>query len=291
MSLILSQSKFSVGISITSIIIENNISPAGAGAGIVCHTGVNDSSVNISSSILRNNGRIGTGGGLLMVLNANVQFFRNASPAQILPNTIIMENTTIEENRARLFGGAVISSFNSPLVTRRNQNRVIFKSCKFFRNLSPTGAAFAFQSFVFSGFDPSMSIIFDDVSIEQNREISTSLITYITVNSIAIVDSVNLTIRGKSEFVKNGPALLLTDSILTIEGDLHFIDNAGSGISLNDLSSIVLRSGSRLFFVGNKAASKGGAIFVELRSSFFDYSLVNDCFLWFEEVTFLCRHF
>ena len=289
LSFILSQTKFSVGISITSAIIENNISPEGAGAGIVCHTGVSGSSVNISSSILRKNGRNGIGGGLLMVLNANVQFLRNASPAQILPNTIIMENTTIEENRARLFGGAVISSFNSPLVTRRNQNRVIFKSCRFLRNLSPTGAAFAFQSFIFSGFDPSMSIIFDDVSIEQNREISTSLITYSTVRSIAILNSVNLTIRGKSKFVKNGPALLLTDSILTIEGELHFIDNAGSGISLNSLSSIVLQSGSRLFFVGNKAASKGGAIFVELRSSFSDSSLFNDCFLWFEEVTFLCR--
>ena len=289
LSLILSQTKFSVGISITSTIIENNISPEGAGVGIVCHTGVSGSSVSISSSVLRKNGRNGIGGGLVVVLNANVQFFQNAYPGQILPNTIIMENTTIKENRARLFGGALISSFNSPLVTRRNQNRVIFKSCKFLRNLSPTGAAFAFQSFVFSGFDPSMSIIFDDVSIEQNREISTSLITYSTVNSIAILDSVNLTIRGKTEFVKNGPALLLTDSILTIEGDLRFINNTGSGISLNDISSIVLQSGSRLFILGNKAASKGGAIFVELRSSFSDSSLVNDCFLWFEEVTFLCR--
>ena len=177
-----------------------------------------------------------------------------------MPNTINIENTTIKENRSNhgLFGGAVISSFNSPLVTRRNQNRVIFKSCRFLRNLSPTGAAFAFQSFVFSGFDPSMSIIFDDVSIEQNREISTSLITYSTVNSIAIASTlVNLTIRGKTEFVKNsGPALLLklNSSILTIEGDLRFINNTGSGISLNDISSIVLQSGSRLFILGNNGS-------------------------------------
>ena len=294
LSLILSQTKFSVGISITSTIIEDNISLQGAGAGIVCHTGVSGSSVSISSSVLRRNGRNGIGGGLVVTLNAifPAQFLQNVSPGQIFPNTIIVENTTIEENQAQLYGGAGILSINSPLVTISNQNRVIFKSCRFLGNLSPTGAAFAFHSFVSSGFDPSMSIIFDDVSIEQNKKISTSSITYITVNSIAILDSVNLTIRGKAEFVKNlGPALLLTDSILTIEGDLHFIDNFGSGISLNSFSSIVLRSGSRLFFLGNKAASKGGAIFVELRSSFSDSSLVNDCFLWFEEVNFLCRLF
>ena len=72
---------------------------------------------------------------------------------------------------------------------------------------------------------------------------------------------------GKTEFVKNlGPALLLGGSILTIEGDLRFINNTGSGISLNDISSIVLQSGSRLFFLGNKAASKVPEIF-ESKSS------------------------
>ena len=204
-----------------------------------------------------------------------------------------MENTTIEENQAQSFGGVSILSNDSPLTTRTNQNRVIFKSCKFLKNLWPTGAAFAFQSLVFSGFDPSISVVFDDVSIEQNKEIAASFNSISSIaRSVATLGSVNLTIRGKSQFFQNkGAAFLLSQSVVTVEGELHFIDNAGSGISLFDFSSIVLQSGSRLILKGNKSPTKGGAIFVELRSSFTDLSLSNDCFLWFGKVNARCRFF
>ena len=253
LSLTLSQSKFPVGISIISSTIENNQSPTGAGAGIIFHTGVNDSSINISSSCLRRNGKVGIAGGLMMILSVSFPplFLRHISPAEVSPNTIIVENTTIEENQAQFCGGVSILSYDSPLTTRTNQNHVIFKSCKFLKNLSPTGAAFAFHTLVFSGFDTSISIVFEDVSIEQNEELIAASLHSISsiARSVATLSSVNLTIRGKSQFVQNeGAALLLLQSVITVEGELHFIDNAGSGISLFDLSSIVLQSGSRLIF-------------------------------------------
>ena len=46
-----------------------------------------------------------------------------------------------------------------------------------------------------------------------------------------------------------------------------------------------------LFLKGNKSPTKGGAIFVELRSSLNDLSLSNDCFLWFGKVDAQCRFF
>ena len=171
LSIILSQNSFPVDMSITSTTIENNMSPLGA-VSIIFHTGVSKSSVNISSSMLRKNGKKSIIGALFIVFNTRipVRFLRNVSAAQLLPNTVTMGNTTIEENQAQTTGGVAIFSFSSPLLTKRDENLVLFKSCKFFGNESPNGAAFAFQSLVYSGFDPSTSIIFEDVSIEQNRE-------------------------------------------------------------------------------------------------------------------------
>ena len=118
------------------------------------YKGVSKSSVNIISSIFRKNGlgqNDNLAGGLEVVLNINTPFHEDVLPAQILPNTIIVENTTIEENQAALFAGAsYIISYNSSLTTKENPNRVIFKSCRFLRNRSPIGAAFGVQS-VFSG--------------------------------------------------------------------------------------------------------------------------------------------
>ena len=169
-------------------------------------------------------------------------------------------------------------SFNSPLITEANQNRVIFKSCKFLRNI---GAAFDFQSFVHTSFNPCTSIIFEDVSIEQNSG-----------RPVAFLGSVNLIIRGKSQFVRNlGAALELMESSITVDGDLRFIENAGSGISLFGFSSIVLLSGSKLVLKENKGANKGGAIFVDLYTSLADSSGVYDCFLWFSKLNSQCRIF
>ena len=286
LSLTLSQSKFPVGISLTSAIIENNRSPVGSGAGIAFHRGVSNSSLNISSSILRKNGLNGAVGGLLIFLNLDVPV-QNLSSVQILSNTITVENTTIEENQAQSYAGASIVSFNSPLITEANQNRVIFKFCKFLRNISPVYAAFAFQSFVHSGFDPCTRIIFEDVSIEQNSGTDTS-----SVRPVAFLGSINLIIRDKSQFVRNlGAALKLMESSITVEGDLCFIENAGSAISLIGFSSIVLLNGSSLVFKENKGAIKGGAIFAELYASLTDITMVNDCFLWFSELNPQCRFF
>ena len=209
-----------------------------------------------------------------------------------MPNThsdYLLENTTIKENRAQRTGGMGILSLNSPVNTKRIENLVLFKSCKFFGNESPNGAAFAFQNLVHSGFDPSTSIIFEDVSIEQNRQTESSSIN----TAVAYLSSVNLTIRGKSQFIENvGIALLLSESIITVEGDLRFINNSGIGISLLGLSNIVLRSGSALVFKGNRAANKGGAILSDLYPSYTNLSrIIYDCFLWFEELSRDCRFF
>ena len=241
--------------------------------------------------MLRKNGNSSIIGGLFIVFNARIpdRFLQKVSHGQILPNTLFMENTTIKENRAQRTGGMGILSLNSPVNTKRIENLVLFKSCKFFGNESPNGAAFAFQNLVHSGFDPSTSIIFEDVSIEQNRQTESSSIN----TAVAYLSSVNLTIRGKSQFIENvGIALLLSESIITVEGDLRFINNSGIGISLLGLSNIVLRSGSALVFKGNRAANKGGAILSDLYPSYTNLSrIIYDCFLWFEELSRDCRFF
>ena len=178
-------------------------------------------------------------------------------------------------------------STSSPLVTEANQNRVFFKSCKFLGNISPTGAAFAFLSLVRSGFDPSFSVIMEDVIVKQNRQFDSSFVRI----AVGYVRSVSLTIRGKTQFVRNtGTALVLSESIVTVEGDLFLDKNDGGGISLLGFSSIVLRRGSALILRGNSAANKGGAIFVD-HSSQNEVSQTYDCFLWFEEVSLECRFY
>ena len=281
--IILSQTKFPVDINVASTLFENNISPDGGGAYIGCFKGVSKSSVNIISSIFRKNGlgqNDNLAGGLEVVLNINTPFHEDVLPAQILPNTIIVENTTIEENQAALFAGARILSFS-----KENPNRVIFKSCRFLRNKSPIGAAFGVQSEVMSEVD----ITFDDVIVKENVVSSftaqDSLRAGLTgEGSVAVLNKVNLIIRGKSQFRENmGSALLLVSSMVTIvDGDVSFDTNEGSGIRLLDSSSIVFKRNSKISFIKNRASSKGGAIFVDLRSFLVDSSFLSDCFLSFD---------
>ena len=111
-----------------------------------------------------------------------------------------------------------------------------------------------------------------------------------SVGPVAILGSVNLIIRDKSQFVRNlGAALELRESVITVEQDLHFIENAGSGISLLGFSSIVLLNGSNLVLKKNKGANKGGAIFVQLYTTL--TARVHDCFLWFSKLNRQCRLF
>ena len=300
LSITLSQTKFPVDINVASTLFENNTSPQGGGAVIVYHQGVNGSSVNISGSIFRKNvvrgGGERGGGGLAVVLNNNFpQINQDVFPDQILSNTIIVENTTIEENQARLFAGASIS-YSSQQTTNSNQNRVIFKSCRFLKNRSSTGAAFgaAFeaQSFVFNS---EVNIIFDSVIVKENNA---SFFTEESLRagspeeaSVVVLSSVNLIVRGKSQFLMNvGSALKLTRSTVTIDGDVSFVANKGSGIRLLDSSLIVLQKNSKLSFIKNRANSKGGAIFVDLYSSIVGSSLTNDCFLRFEGA-YSCTNF
>ena len=81
----------------------------------------------------------------------------------------------------------------------------------------------------------------------------------------------------------------MRESVITVEQDLHFIENAGSGISLLGFSSIVLLNGSNLVLKKNKGANKGGAIFVQLYTTL--TARVHDCFLWFSKLNRQCRLF
>ena len=288
LSISLSQTIFSVDIRVASTTFENNLSLQGGGGFIVCYKGVSNNSVSISSSIFRKNG-YGIGAGLDMNFNLDNPLLGDVLPDKILPNIIIVENTTIEENQADVFAGLSILSYSFHLTTETNQNHVIFKSCRFLKNRSLTGAAFGAQSAVFSGTNPGINITFDDVILRENYASSTeqeSLRAGSTEKrSVAVLNSVNLIIRGKSQFIENvGTSLLLTRSVVTIDGEVNFTANVGSGIRLYDSSYIILQRNSVLSFIKNKAASKGGAIFVDLHSSFLDYSLLDDCFLQFEDI-------
>ena len=208
-----------------------------------------------------------------MVLN-----FPLTNHAQSSSNTIIVENTTIEENQAQLFAGVSIRS-------QQNIN-VIFKSCRFLKNRSPNGAAFGAESSTFSG----VNIIFNNVTVKENDVSSFTAQESLQAGategrSAAVLSSVSLIIKGKSQFLENmGSALQVVRSTVTIDGDVSFIANEGSGIRLSGSSKIFLQRNSKLSFIENRAASKGGAIFVDLRSSITDSSLSMDCFLFFDQM-------
>ena len=304
LTITLTQIKFLVHIKVISSVFENNKSPLGAGTAIIYRQSVSGSSVNLNSSMLKDNKNVafcgiggpGGGGGLAIILNFDFfppgadPFFQNILPSSIFYSTIFVENSVIEENQANFFAGASILSYNSPLTTNKNQNRVIFKSCSFLKNRSPTGAAFGAQSTVFSGLEPEVYIIFDNVTVKENDALSFDLQESLQAGSteersVVVLSSVNLTISGKSQFTNNlGTALQLTRSVVTINGDTSIAANEGSGIILSDSSRINMQRSSNLSFSRNKATSKGGAIFADLSSFSRDFTLIDDCFLYFEEI-------
>ena len=257
LGLALSQVKYSVNISIVSTTFENNTSPFGGGASVICHEGVNNSYVNISDSIFRQNGisihrlsiqdyfqngLFSTGGGLGMTLALRFprhnQLIEDLIPSQIQPNTVVVENTTIEDNKAIAYAGMTITSYNSRLSTETNQNNVIVKSSRFLNNRSPISAAFGAQSLEFSGSTSEVNVVFENVIIWGNDVSSftaneKSRVGATGKTAVASLSSINVIIRGKTKFFHNfGSALLLLRSIVTIDGDVNFIQNDGSGMIL-----------------------------------------------------------
>ena len=305
LGLILSQVRYSVSITVASTVFESNISPFGAGASIISHEGVNDSYVTISGSIFRKNGisldsflqnrLYSTSGGLGITLNFEFprhnSFLEDVVPSQIQPTSVTIENTTFEDNKAVRYAGMSITYYNSPLSTR---NDVIVRSCQFFKNRSPSTAAFGAVSTAFSGYNPLINIVFENVIIIENDvstfNVNQTLLAGATEQrAVVTVTSVNLIIKGKTKFLRNlGSALALVRSTIAIDGDVSFNRNEGSGIILLDTSYIVLKRNSNLSFIGNIATDTGGAILVELASSTTDYSLLSDCFLWFGEPSSTC---
>ena len=305
----LTQAKFAVNISVASAVFEENTAPYGGGAHVILYQGVSRNLVTFHQCIFRKNGyrfeiRTGfptVGGGLATHLNLPLPLSRttlqNTLPSELFPNTLLLTNSTFVANEGITFAGLYVRSFNSPLTTTSNQNKVILSYCRLLQNRSPSFAAFGAQSIVYNGAIPGMLLEFEDIIVEENDVASFSAFDALIAGAtertaVMTLDSVNLTISGNSQFFRNkGAALLLARSTIRVSGDLRFVNNSGGGVMLIDVSNIILLRNSKLSFIRNTATSKGGAIYVDLTGGGSDNTANHNCFLWFATFDPLCFYY
>uniref|UniRef100_A0A1X7UAN1 Right handed beta helix domain-containing protein n=1 Tax=Amphimedon queenslandica TaxID=400682 RepID=A0A1X7UAN1_AMPQE len=158
-------------------------------------------------------------------------------------STFVIEDSQFHDNQ----GGLLIFKNEYLPGTLSNHFIIIIKSCSISNNMISSGLK------IDTKFLTPVQIKITDTKLIGNQE-------NVILNSNAISLS-NVTVANT-----RSTGLLLRISLVTIENKLTFKNNTGvfgGGLSINDLSKLVLTSSANLEFIDNHASYKGGGIYVK----------------------------
>uniref|UniRef100_A0A1X7UGZ1 Uncharacterized protein n=1 Tax=Amphimedon queenslandica TaxID=400682 RepID=A0A1X7UGZ1_AMPQE len=158
-------------------------------------------------------------------------------------STFVIEDSIFRDN----WDGLLILRDEYLPGTLSNHFIIIMKSCSISNNIKSTGL------YIDTKFLSPVQIKITDTKLIGNQ-------ANVILNSNAISLS-NVIVANT-----HSTGLLLRISLVTIENKLTFKNNTGvvgGGLSINDLSKLVLTSSANLEFIGNHASYKGGGIYVK----------------------------
>ena len=299
LSLFLAQGTYHVYATFQSCIFENNSSTYnGAALEITQFEASNGSHVTIFDSLFLNNGgglvpkyghqALDPAGALLLVYYAQIptQYSSIAAASEFLdhiPSTVSVHGTDFIGNTAINGGGLAVFSFGPSVGFI--QDKVTVENCTFVNNSAEHGAAIYATEISYSGFEPGVRIVFQNINVRNNTEMSVS-------TGIVNINFLDVTFNGTSHFVHNrDTALSLYSSVARMSGTIEFANNIGAtggAVRLLTESYIILSDKVDLTFRENIGLVYGGAIYVDFDTIRFN---LYDCFMFINEIDPFCSLF
>lgn len=300
LGVVLAQVCYSVNITTTSTVFEDNSATHGSGAHVGIFQGVSNSHVEFDDCQFTGNGvpmstrnlSFTTRGGGIGVLYDLVSTVWSA-PLFIPSRNISLKvkNCNFTDNVATKGGAVVITSLATSVVAvMTDVAHFYFDNCIFTANRAIHGAAALVTEPKFSGRILGIQVWMANLTVSNNQLYVDSLAfiaPVFTVDNVAVfeVQAINITLAGSCLFDNNtGTAFEALDSVLGIAGEVRFSNNwgmYGGAMNLNGRSHVVVLPDSSLEFIGNSAIAYGGAVYVNLiRNSAIIPNF--DCFLYFD---------
>ena len=200
----------------------------------------------------------GTGGGAI-----RIHYF----PQVDFPNNIIYITDSMFDSNSAYYGGGISLSTNRETGVLVATNGITIKGCIWQNNVARVGSAVDLSSYHDVPEGQLVIPIFDNCSYFSNNNSYTDAVVKALGLGTIHSDGIPFVFLGDNYFVKNnGTALAATDVIVDFRDNAtaEFIDNRGlRGGAIALFGSTVLRvyPNTKLLFIGNKAADKGGAIY------------------------------
>ena len=294
---VLAQVCYSVNITATSTVFEDNSATHGSGANVAIFQGVSNTHVEFEDCQFSGNGVLmsttnlsfTTHGGAIGVVYDLVS--ADQSVPLFIPSRNIslkVKNSNFTDNVATKGGAVIITSLATSAVAEMTDVAYFyFDNCIFTANRAIHGAAALLTELKFSGRALGIQIWMANLTVFNNTLESLEFIApVVTVDSVAVfeVQAINITLAGSCLFDSNtGTAFKGQDSVIGIAGEVKFSNNwwlSGGAVNLNGLSYFVVLPNSSLEFFSNSARIYGGAVYVSLIKNC--AILPNfDCFLYF----------
>lgn len=293
LTIMMAQTRFTVDVSITDGVFENNVARNGGGVHIGLFSGIpSQSTILVNHCNFRNNGKteLATSGGG-MVINIDLVRPSQIRGEQVLQDAvggvrIDVQDSIFDNNMARIGGGVAIISHYAEQHVFDSKYEVNFQNCLFVNNRGFGGSALLVYELKHSGFEPGLQLTVSDSSfVDNSRMNSNSEIGNTRDYGVLHIRNVNLMLSGDNSFRNNrAPALGAVASLVQMSDHVTFAENRavnGAGMQLLSRSVLILHRDVDISFVGNRAEITGGAIFIQNSDNFtFAY---DDCFLYFNE--------
>lgn len=295
LGVVFAQVCYSVNITTTSTVFEDNSATHGSGAHVGIFQGVSNTHVEFEDCQFTGNGvplsttnlSFTTHGGAIGVLYDLVSTDRSV-PLFIPSRNISLKvkNSNFTDNVATKGGAVIITSLATSAVAETTDVAYFyFDNCIFTANRAIHGAAALLTELKFSGRILGIQIWMANLTVSNNQLESLGFIAPVfTMDSVAVfeVQAINITLAGSCLFDSNtGTAFEGLDSVIGIAGEVKFSNNwglYGGAVNLNGLSHFVVLPNSSLEFISNSARVYGGAVYVSLIAFLPNF----DCFLYFD---------
>ena len=192
-------------------------------------------------------------------------------------NTSFIENTAMDGGAFKLTSLAALTSENPMSAVC-----FYFENSIFTGNVATSGAALSIVELKHNAQIIGIQVHFKSITVTQNVILALdSPVAIFTADSSGALDlrAVNTTLSGKCVFSDNiGTALMNTQSLIGILGDIEFANNTGLfGGAMHLNGYLIVLPKSTLEFIGNVGRIRGSAIYTNNARSFSPL----DCFLYF----------
>ena len=301
-SVILAQRSYHISVYFNSSVFQNN-SASYNGAGLMaqlfettdnCHVNIDDCYfLNNGGGLVNEYGTLAAdpAGALLagFYLRTPRQLDASIAAGFIVhePSTVSVTNSVFHQNMAINGGALAVFSFGPAIGII--QDHLFVRNCSFTENRGLYGAVAFITELSYSGFEPGLSVFFEDIKVVNNSGQVTFASLLRTESGIFDISLLNVFFNGSNLFSGNdNTPVHVYSGIVSMTGTNIFEHNTGmtgGAMHFDTESYLILTGAADVTLQNNRGLIAGGAIYVNFQTI---RPNRYDCFLYFEEYDPFC---